>query len=354
MSTWTKHQFGINATGNPVYAYTFTTETLEVVVLEYGLIVQKLVVKSKRGQQDIVLGYDTLSEYENDPYYIGAIIGRNANRIPGVLNIDDKVYNLKTNEGSNQLHGGQTGFDKRIWNCNIRQDELVCTLVSPDGDQGFPGEVTVEVRISVTIKQTDSVLDFQISASTTEATLVNITRHDYFNLVDLAKASALDHHVQINGDKRTLKNEENITTGEVVPVENTPYNFQEETSIEASIKAGSTELVKGFDNNYMLRDTGESLRESAIVFDPVSRRQLKMYTTQPAVQFYTGGHLGTFRGKQGIQYKPYSGLCLETQHVPAAHLYPQFETTVLKPGQVYQHKIQYHIGFRTENDQENT
>jgi aldose 1-epimerase len=332
----TKQPFGQTPDGTPVEIYTLKDGLIEARIMTYGGIVVSLKTPDRKGNlEDIVLGYDSMDGYIANSPFFGALIGRYGNRIAkGAFTLDGKTYSLPQNDGENTLHGGTRGFDKVVWKAKAIDDGVELTYVSPDGDQGFPGALTATVRY--TLDGHD--LKIEYSATTDKDTVVNLTNHSYFNLGGQGKGDILGHMLTIHASRFTPVNATLIPTGELRPVEGTPFDFRKATAIGQRINNKDEQLAngKGYDHNWVLDNSGGKLSEAAEVHDPSTGRVLKVITTEPGVQFYTGNFLdGTIQGKEGRTYGRRSALCLETQHFPDSPNHPTFPSTELKPGQKY-------------------
>lgn len=345
----TKQPFGKTADGQQADLYTLTNaHGLQAQITNYGAIVTRLFVPDRTGKlEDVVLGYDSLEDYIKETPYFGAIVGRYGNRIAGGhFTLDGKSYQLATNNnGVNHLHGGNKGFDKVIWQAEpIEGPEAVAlklTYVSKDGEEGYPGTLKATVIYSLT---NNDELKIQYLATTDKATPVNLTHHGYWNLTGGAKRDILDHELMLNADRFTPVDETLIPTGELRPVEGTPFDFRNPTAIGARINGDDQQLKygKGYDHNWVLTRKGEGTSLAARVVEPSSGRIMEVYTTEPGVQFYAGNFLdGHNIGKGGVAYKHRYGLCLETQHFPDSPNHPNFPSTILKPGQEYRTTTTY-------------
>lgn len=323
--------------GKDVFLYTLDNQSgLKVSITNYGGIITSLEFPDKYGRTgDLVLGYDSLDQYlANNPYF-GAIVGRYANRIAhGRFHLDGRTYTLAKNNGHNALHGGLKGFDKVVWEAEEFTDSarqgLILKYLSPDGEEGYPGNLKVKVVYSIDQHQ---CLTIQIEAETDKATPVNICNHSYFNLSE-ADTNILGHYLTLWADRFTPVNGELIPTGKILPVLNTPMDFNN----SPQIGAGIGKVVGGYDHNYVLNKSPNTLATAAKLYDPRSGRQLEVRTTQPGIQFYSGNFLdGSITGKGGKVYHKHYGLCLETQHFPDSPNQPAFPTTILRPGEKYSH-----------------
>ena len=332
-----KQVYGKMPNGTPVDLYTLKDGKVEVTVMNLGATIQSIKVPDRTGKiADITLGFDTLDEYvkTGNPPYMGVIAGRYANRIAnGRFTLDGKTYQITLNDGANMLHGGKVGFNKAVWQGKQVKDGVEFTLVSPDGDQGFPGKLTAVVRY--TLKGNELHIDY--SATTDKDTVLNLTNHSYFNLKGQGEGDILGHQVEIDAARYTPVNATLIPTGELAPVAGTPFDFQKPHVIGDRIDDNNEQLKLGigYDHNFVLNGGGK-YGEAAEVYEPTTGRVLQAWTDQPGVQFYTGNHLdGTVTGKGGKVYKKRYGFCLETQHYPDSPNQPSFPTTELKPGETF-------------------
>ena len=327
--------------GRPVILYTLkNSHGMEVRAMNYGGIIQAIRVPDRKGNfADIVLGHDTAEGYMPNPPYIGAIVGRYANRIAnGTFTLDGKTYNLPKNDGPNTLHGGTTRtFDKVMWESQPIKDKngVLFEFLSKDGDDGFPGNLRMKVSYVLT-DSNELVIDYE--ATTDKATPINVSQHSYFNLKGEGNGDILDHEVMINADRFTPVDKNLIPTGELRPVKGTPLDFTKPTRIGTRIDDNYEQLVlaHGYDHNFVINRKGAGMTLAARVSDPTTGRILEVSTTQPAVQFYTGNFLdGTVTGKEGHVYKRRFGFCLETQHYPDSPNHPDFPNTILRPGETF-------------------
>jgi aldose 1-epimerase len=348
----TREAFGKTANGTPVEIYTLTNANgIELRAMTYGAIITGLKVPDRSGHiADIVLGFDTIDGYLKDSSYFGALIGRYGNRIAkGEFTLSGTTFTLATNNGPNHLHGGVKGFDKVLWNAlqaaGPEGVSVTFTRASPDGEEGYPGTLQVIVRYMLTDR---NELAIEYRATTDKATPVNLTQHSYFNLA-AGSGDILGHELMLNASRYTPVDETLIPTGELAPVEGTPFDFQNATAIGARIEADHAQLRngKGYDHNWVLNRTGPGLQRAALVVDPKSGRTLDIATTEPGIQFYSGNFLdGTITGKGGQVYKRRAGFCLETQHYPDSPNHPDFPSTILQPGQIYASKTVFTFGVQ--------
>ncbi len=330
--------------GRPVTLYTLTNANgVEVDTLNYGGIILSIRVPDRKGQfADIVLGHEKLEGYIPNPPYIGAVVGRYANRIAnGTFQLDGKTYTLPKNDGPNTLHGGtDKTFNKVVWDGEALKGKtgVAYTYLSKDGDDGFPGNLKVRVTYTLT-NSNELVIDYE--ATTDKTTVLNLSQHSYFNLAGEGTGDILNHEVMLNADRFTPVDKNLIPTGELRPVKGTPMDFTTPTKVGARIDDNYEQLVlgHGYDHNWVINRKGDGLTLAARVYEPTSGRVLEVSTTQPGVQFYSGNFLdGTVVGKQGHVYKRRYGLCLETQHFPDSPNHPDFPSTVLKPGETFKSK----------------
>ncbi len=331
-----KQAYGYTSDGTSVDLYTLADGKVEARIMTYGGIVVSLRAPDRNGKlDDVVLGFDSFEPYLAQTPYFGAIIGRYANRIAhGSFQLDGKTYSIPKNNGDNALHGGTRGFDKMVWAAKEITDGIELTLVSKDGDQGFPGTLTTTVRYTLE----GGALRIEYSATSDKDTVLNLTNHSYFNLAGQVSSEVLKNVVKINASKFTPADADQIPTGELKSVEGTPFDFRKPHAIGERIDANDEQLRlgMGYDHNYVLDHAEGQLAEAAEVYEPTTGRILQVLTTEPAVQLYTGNHLdGTVTGKGGRVYKPRYALCLETQHFPDSPNHPNFPTTELKPGQKF-------------------
>jgi len=333
-----KQPFGNLPDGSEVELFTLTnSHGLKARIMNYGATVISLEVADRNGQRgDIVLGHDSLEGYLNpaqNPYF-GSIVGRYGNRIArGRFTLDGVEYQLATNIGPNHLHGGLKGFDKVLWTSEPVQEEgavgVKLRYLSPDGEEGYPGNLTVTVIYWLT---DEDELKIAYEAESDKPTPVNLTHHSYFNLAGQGQGDVLDHELMLNADYFTPVDEELIPTGEIRPVAGTPWDFTKPKPIGAEMAA----VPGGYDHNFVLRGETGTLKLAARVTEPSTGRVMEIYTTEPGVQFYSGNFLdGTITGKGGKVYQKHFGFCLETQHFPDSPNHPHFPSTILRPGQKY-------------------
>lgn len=339
-----KQSFGKTASGEQIDLYSLTSKKgMEVSITNFGATVVTLRVPDRAGKSaDVVLGYDTLEGYENGKSYFGATVGRYANRIAGgKFSLDGKTYTLPKNDGPNTLHGGIVGFNKKIWKVReIPSNDsaaLEMTYLSADGEEGFPGNLSVKVVFTLPADRNE--LKIAYTATADKDTVLNLTNHSYFNLSGEGNGDILDHVLTLHAKQFTPVDKTLIPTGEVRDVAGTPLDFTTATVIGKRINDNYEQLVvgKGYDHNWVLAPGSQrSLTIAAEAHDPKSGRTLEVLTTEPGVQFYSGNFLDGSKGKGNKPYPQRSAFCLETQHFPDSPNHPSFPSTVLKPGAVFQ------------------
>jgi len=345
--------FGLMPDGTSVDKYTLKNNNgMEVDVITYGGIITRWTAKNKLGQyEDIVLGYDSLGQYLAENPYFGALIGRYGNRIAnGTFDINGTTYDLATNNGKNHLHGGQKGFDKVLWDIKPVQNEksssLVLTYVSPDGEEGYPG--TLQVNVIYELLENDELL-FSYKATTDKSTIVNLTQHSYFNLTADFSKDILEHELSIGSDAYLPVDEGLIPTGEYADVSETPFDFRVAKSIGKNINADDQQLKLGlgYDHCWILNEGDQAFRKVATAYEPSSGRYMEVYSDEPGLQFYSGNFLdGTLPAKGEGTYAHRSGFCLETQHYPDSPNQSKFPSVRLDPGQIYKSQTSYKFSLR--------
>ena len=338
-----KKAFGTTPDGKTADLYTLTNKNgMQVTITNYGGAIVSVMAPDKSGKLgDVVLGYDTLDGYVTDKNYFGALIGRYGNRIGNAqFKIDGTTYTLAKNNGENSLHGGVKGFNKALWDAKDisrgGEPALELKYTSKDGEEGFPGNLSVTVVYTLTSK---NELKIDYSATTDKKTVVNLTNHSYFNLSGPGSGDILKSVLRVDADKFTPVDSGLIPTGELKSVEGTPFDFRKPTEIGARIDADDDQLKlgKGYDHNFVLnKEKMDRLSFAARVEDSATGRVLEVWTTEPGVQFYTANFLdGSVHGKGGIAYGMRTAFCLETQHFPDSPNKPSFPSVLLSPGQKY-------------------
>ena len=343
-----KELFGKLVSGEEVYAYTLSNNSgMEAKIINYGAIVVSLTVPDRSGKlEDVVFGFDNLKGYVDDNSFIGTIVGRYGNRINNAkITIDGTEYQLTTNEGDNQLHGGPKGFFKVLWNTepivNDSVQALKLSYHSPDGEEGYPGNLEIEVTYTLT---NNNELRIDYSAVTDKPTVLNPTQHSYFNLSGKLEETILEDVLLLDADYITPVNKSLIPTGELMKVENTPFDFRTPKKIGERINDTNEQLKLGggYDHNWVLNKYDGTVRKVGELYNPASGRIMEINTDQPGIQFYSGNFInGTLKGKNGIIYKYRTALCLETQHYPDSPNHPEFPSTKLNPGEMYKQTTIY-------------
>ncbi len=323
---------------------------MEVAITNYGGRIVSIMVPDKNGEwADVELGFDNIRDYLTIPNNFGALIGRYANRIAkGKFTLEGKEYTLEKNNGPNHLHGGNHGFDTKVWDVVDASDhELKLHYLSKDMEAGYPGNL--DVNVTYTLKDDNSIV-IDYTATTDKTTVVNLTNHAYFNLKGAGEGTILDHVLQIDADLFTPVDSTMIPTGELRPVEGTPLDFRTPTPIGQRIDSDYKQLVmgRGYDHNWVLKKkTGDEMVFAARAVEPASGRMLEVYTNEPGIQCYTGNFLdGTIHGKDGKVYLQRGAVCLETQHFPDSPNHPEFPSVVLKPGEKYHSVCIYKFGVK--------
>jgi aldose 1-epimerase len=333
--------------GKEVKLFTLKNQKgMEITVTNFGARIVSWMVPDKTGKlEDVVFGHDSIDGYLNaSENYFGAAIGRYGNRIAkGEFSLGDIQYKLAQNNGANALHGGIKGFSRKIWDIVQKgENELMCKLLSPDMDEGYPGELSVNMTYRLT---NDNSLIIQYEAKSDKPTIVNLTNHSYFNLHGAGNGTILDHLLMINSDSITPIDSTLIPTGDFASVEHTPFDFRNPTLIGARIGDDNQQIKygMGYDMNFVLKKTADKpVSLAASVFEPQSGRLLEVFTDQPGIQFYTGNFLdGKYPGKKGKSYGYRTGLCLETQHYPNSPNQQRFPPVVVGPDQIYYHTCIY-------------
>jgi aldose 1-epimerase len=329
-----KQLFGTLPEGKEVHQYTLkNSHGMEVDVITYGAIINAIRVPDQHNEPgDVVLGFDNLEAYTGDHPYFGAMVGRVCNRIGNArFELDGKIFPLTANEGKNQLHGGKKGFDRQVWTASASktpdQVSMLLGYESPDGEEGFPGNLMVEIEYSLNER---NELGMRFRAKTDKPTHVNLTNHSYFNLNN-CQGGIHDHELFIDSDRVTELDGASIPTGRILEVEETAYDFRLSNRIGDRIG----EVEPGYDINYVLEMKNRDLKRVAAVYDSASGRTMEVLTTLPAIQLYTSNHIDQIRGKGGMLYEKHGAVCLETQYFPDSCNQPSFPTTRLNPGEVF-------------------
>lgn len=343
-TTVKKEVYGKLADGTPVDLYIMSEGPFEARVTNYGGYLVSLKVPDRKGKsEDVVLGFDDFEGYYNNTThkgtaFLGPIVGRYANRIAGgKFTLDGKQYSLAINNGPNALHGGPHGFHSVLWTGKLIPDGVELSYLSKDGEEGYPGNLSVTVRYTLS----KGALTLDYSATTDKDTILNLTNHTYFNLNGNGRGDILNHYLTLQASQFTWADANLVPTGELKSVQGTPLDFRKSTRIGGRIDSDYEQLrvAGGYDQNWVLDGGGNKLADIAEVYDPTSGRLMRVLTDQPGVQFYSGNFFdGTLRGKGGVVYQKRAGLCLETQHFPDSPHHPNFPTTELKPGERF-HRV---------------
>jgi len=346
--------FGQTPDGAPVDIYTLRhADGMEARICNYGGILVSLKAPDRDGHlEEVALGYDHLDGYLAASPYFGALVGRYGNRIAnGKFALEGVTYTLAANNGPNALHGGRKGFDKVVWQATrtsvASAPALELNYLSKDGEEGYPGNLSVKAVYSLT---SDQGLRLDFSATTDKPTIVNLTQHTYFNLA--GRGDILGHQVQIDADRFTPVDGALIPTGELRSVEGTPFDFRQPAAIGSRIEQDDEQLQRGhgYDHNFVLNHPIGRLDVVARVTEPVTGRVLEVLTTEPGVQFYTGNFLnGAIKGKGGQIYYRRAGFCLEAQHFPDSPNHPEFPAVTLKPGEVYRNTIVFRFSRQSSH-----
>nr|WP_302666747.1 aldose epimerase family protein [uncultured Agathobaculum sp.] len=342
MIDFRRQPFGVTADGRAVDQWTLRAGSYAVQVLTYGGVLRSFIVPAPEGSRDIVLGYDSLAEYESQDKYLGALVGRVANRIGGAaFDLDGIHYPLAVNNGPNCLHGGLRGFDRAVWKAQTENNSLVLTHVSPAGEEGFPG--TLKVKVTYTLTE-DGTLTLDYQAKSDAVTLCNLTNHSYFNLLGHAHGSLEGQQVQIWADAITETDADSTPTGVLLPVEGTPFDLRSPRDFLQGLAMEHPQLTlgNGYDHNFTLHTTPVSPLSLAARVSG-GGLCLECCTTQPGLQLYTANYLDGSPGKGGACYGPRSAFCLETQAWPDAIHHANFPSVVLPARETYHHTTTYRV-----------
>ncbi len=343
-----REEIKLNHITEEVYIYTLKNKNnMSIKVTNYGATLLSVVCEDKSGKfEDVVLGHRDINEYSNINGYLGATVGRYANRIGNAsITIEGKTYELFKNDGNNHLHGGKNGFNIMVWNGAVKSDScseyLELSYLSKDGEENYPGNLDVKVIYRLT---DNNELVIEYYATTDKTTIVNLTNHAYFNLGGHNSGNILNHKVKILSESITESNSESIPTGIIRDIRNTPMDFREFKVVGQDIEADYDQLnfARGYDHNYIVNEDMSGLKKIAEVIEDIKGRKMEVYTTMPGVQFYTGNFVGKeTKGKDGAIYGTRSGLCLETQYYPDSLNHSNFPSPILKPNEKYEHKTIY-------------
>ncbi len=340
--------FGTTRHGESVTEFTLSNPGgISTSILTFGGIIRTLIVDDRAGNPaDVVLGFVSLQSYEERHPYFGTITGRFANRIArGTFTLDGTTYTLATNNGPNHLHGGVDGFDRKVWKATTSSTSdavhLQLSYVSPDGEEGYPGELSTTVTYTLTSRD-ELVIEYE--ATTTKPTPINLTNHAYFNLAGHNSGDILKHELMIDAERMVPVDETSIPLGPLASVADTPFDFRAPHTIGERI----SQVGIGYDHNYVVTDAPQELHLAARAIDPESGRYLEVLTTEPGVQLYTGNYLdGTLTGKGSTTYQKHAGFCLETQHFPDSVNQPIYPSTILRPGDTFRSTTFMRFGARS-------
>ena len=350
----TKHYFGTMDDGKDVYSYLMKNEAgMSVRICEFGGAIMEIKVPDKFGRMaDVVAGYDALRDYALNPGYLGALVGRVGNRIcKGQFSLEGKNYQIYQNNNDNSLHGGKVGFSHKIWSIRAEDGEepkLIVSLVSPDGDENYPG--TLDVTVTYTLLKSNA-LSLHYEVTTDKTTIVNLTNHAYFNLGGYASGKIFDHVMQFDADTYIPTDDQLIPTGEIRSVEGTPFDFREPKPIGKDFNADDEDLKIAGGYDHCMCFTGGETKEPVLrveIYEPNTQRILKVFTNQPCMQLYSGNFLSNPEHplKGGYPQNTQAAFCLETQKMPDAMNHANFTNVILEPGEVYDHKTIYQFSVK--------
>jgi aldose 1-epimerase len=338
--------------GRTIELYTLKSSCLEIQIMTYGAAIISLRAPDRAGNSDdVVLGFPDLPGYaashsSNAPAYFGSTIGRYGNRIAHAkFALDGKQFTLSKNNGENSLHGGPGGFHNVVFEAEPARNGVAFRYLSKDGEEGYPGNLSFEVRYELC----GSDLKIHYRATTDKPTVLNPTNHSFFNLAGAGSGTILSHHLKLFASHFTPVDPALIPTGEIRTVTGTPLDFGNWTAIGERIHLDDEQLRRGngYDHNFVLDDASENLKQAAALHDPAGGRVMEVWTTEPAIQFYSGNFLdGTAKGKNAVLYARHAGLCLEAQHFPDSPNHPNFPSTSLRPGQTFQSTTIYRFSTR--------
>jgi aldose 1-epimerase len=345
-----KASFGKLRTGQEIFQYSLSNKSGTLInIINLGAAVKNIFFRNKNSRiEDLVFGYDSIDDYLNDRAFLGAIVGRYGNRIAGgKFQLEGKQYQVSINDGPNHLHGGNKGFNKVFWEAEeLEEGSVKLVYISPDGEEGYPGKVKLEVVYSLT---EEDELKINYQGTTDKTTILNPTHHSYFNLTGNFEKNILEHEIEIDADNYTPVNFDQIPKGQIEKIENTPFDFRTRKKIGKNITEDHEQLKfgKGYDHNFVLNNFNHKTRRAASLYENSSGRLLEVFTDQPGLQFYTGNFLdGTIEGKGGIKYNYRTGLCLEAQLFPDTPNNPSFPSAELKPGNIYRQETIYKFSIK--------
>lgn len=343
-----KKLFGKTKNGETVYSFTISNGESTATVINYGATLISLCVPSNNGVKDVVLGYDNISSYENEDGYLGASVGRNSNRIKNAkFNLFGAEYELNINDKEvSNLHGGPTGFSYRVFDVlpyNEKDNSIEFSYFSKNGEENFPGDLLTYIKYTLE----NNALKIDYTAKTDKTTLCNLTNHSYFNLNGHDGAGAHDNYLKINAEYFTPGDEYLIPTGEILSVENTPFDFREFKQISKDINANDTQIKyqQGYDANFCLSTDGE-LKTVATAYSDTTGIVMDVITDRPGIQLYSGAFLTNRQGKNGVTYVPNTSFCLETQTYPASANFPHFPSAILKTNEKFKSTTIYAFSLK--------
>lgn len=342
LSVISKKKFGMLENGKEVFLYTLKNSELEVEITDFGAAIKSIKVKDKNDKStDVVLGYDTLHDYAVGDKYLGATVGRSANRIEnGVIKLDGNIYRLSQNDSKNHIHGGFKGFNKKVWNAEKLENGIKFSCFSPDGEEGYPGNLTSEVYYTLD----KNALCIKFMAKTDKDTVYNPTNHTYFNLDGLPTADVLNQFIKIYADFYTENDLNSLPNGKILPVDNTPMDFREFKPVVKDLDSNFNQIKygNGYDNNWVIKDYDGSLRLAAEAYSEKSGIKLDVLTDLCGIQFYSGNYLdSSLKGKNDSKIDKHYGFCLECQYFPNAFMHENFLKPILKAGEIFNKNIIY-------------
>lgn len=347
MTMITKRYFGQTKNGHAIFEYKMTNSHGNfVTIINYGAAITSITLNTPKGPVDVALGYKTIEEYENNGGYLGACIGRVANRLGGAsFTLNGTTYNLAANDGPNHLHGGLKGFDKQYFDIYTDSEDPDClhaSRLSPDGEENYPGNLHVSIKYTW---DDQNRLGIAYRCKSDMDTPVNLTNHSYFNLSGEADGSILDHELSIHAWRFTENNDQCLPTGKILPVAHTPFDFRKPKPIGRDIEADDEQLRcgNGYDHNFIA--VGRRMRRIARAFSPKTGIGMNVHSNMPGVQFYSGNALTGQTGKSGTAYGKRSGFCLETQYYPNAFACPDFPSIIVKKNRTYSKQTIYEFDF---------
>ncbi len=347
MKSYKTEFFALWENGEEINSYTLTNDNgTSVTAIPFGATITCINTADRNGNMaDIVLGHDTLPGYQNSTAYMGAFVGRYANRIRNAsFYLDKKQYILDKNNGKNSLHGGFAAFSFKLFKVQAQDDRLIFTLHSPSGDGGYPGNMDITVTYMLT-EDDKLILDYK--ACCDEKSIANFTNHSYFNLNGHDSGDVLEHELMIKADRITVNDEESVPTGDILTVVGGPFDFRIAKTIKKDIESKDPQVIisDGFDNNFILKKE-EKLDVAAELYSPQSGRTLRVITTKPAMQLYTGNKLNNEIGKDGVVYNRFGGVCLETGYYPGGPDMKDFPSVIISPDEPYHHITIFEFGVK--------